>query len=265
MTGGLAGLPDAKAFLTLALSSKRVDVLRELEANHWVRPAYLDVAVDGVPGVTRISVFAWPEPPGRPGRVGIDIVRAGDYVLPRPITAGFDLAAHELPAPIDEPVSEVVTAQEIEQSLEDTRPATIHYKDAVWHLSPGGVRQEIQDLDAEGRPLYADVDTDTYCYKLVCPRCGRHRYAKRNSTYQIKYCRVCTQAERRRKRALDQYARRDRSGPAKRLSAHKTDQALNLYETGRYNISEVARAVGMSPSGMRKLLQRHGMLEEDTP
>jgi hypothetical protein len=222
--------------------------------------SYLDVAVDGVPGIVRVSVFAWPEPPGHPNRVGIDIVRAGDYVLKTPITTGLDLTPSERPANPPHQEEIVITAEELEGELEDTRPAIIKYRESVWQLcATVTTAREVRALDTDGRPVFAEVNTKTHSYKLICPKCGRTRYAQRNCLKQIKYCHVCTIADRRRRRALAQYRRRQRTGPAKYLPPHKIEQAIELWQSGRYTQAEISRLVGLTPSGLGRLLQRHGV------
>jgi hypothetical protein len=94
-----------------------------------------------------------------------------------------------------------------------------------------------------------------YCYRLVCPRCGRSRYAKRNSVYQIKYCRVCTQQGRLRRRALEQYRDRERTGGRRRLPPHEQDRAIEIVLGGQSKAA-AAREVGVTPSAVTKMFKR---------
>jgi hypothetical protein len=241
----------------LALSSKRSELRRALELVHFARSAYLELDLDGVPGAAQVSLFAWPEPLGRPTRIGIDVVRLEDRVLSRPVTLGFDLAPHEQPDSHGD-AEVIVAAEELQIDLDETRPELLRFGGAEWRLcAQAGIQREVRDLNSQGRPIFQEVDTEVYCYKLICPKCGRARYAKRNSVHQIKYCRVCTRAARLRKRALDQFQQRN-VGPSKRkrLPPHEVDRAIALFRTERYTISALAREMGVTPSAMSKLLKR---------
>jgi len=227
-----------------------------MEDVRYARSAYLDLDVSGLPGVRRVSAFCWPEPPGRPNRIGVDVVRLDETVLDWPVTWGFDLTAAERPVAPDEP-DVVVGAEEMEAKLDDDRPEIIRFGSTEWHLITGMPPQpEVARLDTDGRPVVTYVDIETSCYKLQCSRCGRARYSKRNSVHQIKYCRVCTRADRLRTRALTQYKARARKGPRLQLAPDKVDRALALFDTGNYLQKEVAAAVGISPSALCRLLKR---------
>jgi hypothetical protein len=166
----------------------------------------------GIPGAHRAAVFLWPEPLGRPKRVSVDVVRLDDAVLKTPIRFAFDLRPAELPEIADETPPVVV---QMEEALEDDpgRPRSVRVKGpegaVTWRLveRPGHER-EVQRIERGGAPVVSTVNTATYCYRLTCSLCGRVRYAKPNSIYQIFWCRVCTRMIRLRKRALTQYKAR---------------------------------------------------------
>lgn len=80
-----------------------------------------------------------------------------------------------------------------------------------WLPAAGGLKSEVQGVDAAGHDIVAQVDTDKYCWRMVCA-CGRWRYAKRNSMHQVNLCRVCTAVHKREYRK--QWQRRKRSSSA---------------------------------------------------
>jgi len=228
-----------------------------MEDVRFARSSYLDLPVSGLPNVKRLSVFVWPEPPGRPNRIGVDVVRLDETVLDRPISWGFDLTPDERPIAADEP-DVVVGVEELEARLDDDRPEIIRFGSTEWHLVTGMPPQpEVERLGPDGQPIVVYVDIDVACYKLQCPRCGRARYSKRNSVHQIRYCRVCTRADRLRTRALTQYKARTRKGPRLQLAPDKVDRALALFDTGNYLQKDVAALVGISPSALSRLLKRN--------
>ena len=242
------------AFLVLAVSQRRAEILRALSAQRYARAQYLELGVEGVPAVSRVSVYAWPEPPGRPTRIGVDIVRIGIDVLERPITAGFDLTPEETPprAPT------IVTAADLEATFDDDRPAVITYGQAEWRLVDGlGQQQEVVAIDRTGAPMTQTVDTGIFCYRLICPRCGRVRYAQRNSIHQIKYCRVCTRQDRLRSRALKQYRDRLVDRTRRRLAPHEEDRAVEL-AAAHTSRAAIAAELGVTASCISKVLKRKG-------
>lgn len=249
------------ALLGLAISSRRSDLLDALAEVGYARSAYLELAVRGLPGVREISLYVWPTPAGRPVHIGVDVVRLGREVLARPIVLGFDLTPDEKP---DQLVSDhtVVTAADLAADLDgEDRPAVIQIGDREWLLvAHRGTQKEVQDLDADGRPLFKDVETSVYCYRLVCPRCGRARFAKRNSIHQIKFCRVCTRQERLRRRALSQYRMREqRTWSVPRAAPPSVLQAIEQrYKAGETQ-AKIARELDLSPGAVCKILKKRGL------
>ena len=165
------------------------------------------------------------------------------------------LEADERPPPTAED-SVIVTAEELEASLEDERPQVINFGATVWHLvTKGDVEREVRELDRGGRPVFQEVDTSIYCYKLVCSKCGRVRFARRNSIYEIQYCRVCTKQNRLRNRAAEQYRQRARSGRRKRLAPHEKDRIIALVEGGMSQ-KDAAAELKVTPSAVSKVIAR---------
>jgi hypothetical protein len=233
--------------------------VRALEDVHWARSAYLNLNVEGVPGVRTVSVYAWPEPAGRPTRIGIDVVREGSRALAHPVSINLDLSPEERPAATTDPGEDIrVTAEDL-ADMDDDRPAEITLSDGrTWQFFSRGIQREAHDLDRQGRPIYREVDTSMYCYRMICNKCGRPRYAKRNSIHQIQYCRICTRAARLRKRAIDQCQERSAKGqgPWQRLAPHQVDEALELDAEG-HTVTSIAEKFGFTVSGMSRLLRRH--------
>ena len=64
------------------------------------------------------------------------------------------------------------------------------YAPPSWELVPDGPRSEA--VPASGGGVATRDAPDGHVWRMACPRCGRHRYAKSNSRHQIEWCRVCT-------------------------------------------------------------------------
>jgi hypothetical protein len=173
--------------------------------------------VAGVPGVERVVFFAWPDPLTEPSRIGVDVVQLDDAVLDDAVRLGFDL----------EDASTTVTAEEAlavwpgeSSPLQHQQPGT-----RGWHRVDGGqILKEVTSLTAAGHPVFREIDTDVHCYRLVCPNCGRERYAKPNSLHQIDRCHVCTRQNRLRRRSLAQYKQRFAGGGRKRMKAKRLEK-----------------------------------------
>jgi len=252
-----SGHPGTRAFLTLALSSREPELRRALEVTNFARSAYLEFDIAGLPE-EHVAVFVWPEPLGHPTHIGIDVVCLGTQPLAVPLT--LQLALTDPPKRTHAVADAVVSVAELDPDLDETRPDTLRYGGAEWRLcAKAGIQQEVTDLDEHGGPVFQAVDTAVYCYQLCCPKCGRIRYARRNSTHQIKYCRVCTRAAQLRRRALSQFQHRHTPNTkSRRLRPDLVDKAVELYVTGA-TITEVARTFGVTASGMTRILQRRGV------
>lgn len=199
------------AFLKLAVAPHRDAILTALRGASFASSAYLELPVTGVPGVARVGLFAWPEPLGKTRRMALDVVRLDQARLETPIPVVFELRAEERPS-VDDELPPVVVAAEAETAASTwcQRPQTLKFRSAegpvVWQLvEEPRVESEVVKLDRTGAPIFGSVDTQTYCYRLSCPRCGRVRYSKPNSVHQICLCRVCTRQDQLRRRALTQY------------------------------------------------------------
>lgn len=70
----------------------------------------------------------------------------------------------------------------------------------VWTLVPDARAREPARVDGLGRDVQVPVDTDVFCYRMVC-LCGRIRFAKPNTLHQVVKCRVCARATRLGRRA----------------------------------------------------------------
>jgi len=249
--------------LTLTVSSKRSEILRALEPGRFTRQAYLTLEVTGLPEVGTLSLFAWPEPAGRPVRIGVDIVRINTALLPYSLTAGFELTAEErsaVPAVLADDRAGQLTALDLKHDLEDARPETILIGSTEWTLCPQGrIEREVRKLDDNGRPIFHEVDVGIYCYRLVCARCGRARYARRNSIHQIQYCRVCTAQDQYRRRALNQYLQRARRVVARRrLPPEVVARLAQLHKAGALGI-DIAAELRISPGCVSKYLKKLGL------
>ena len=187
------------AFLKLAFQGHRERLLGAVEKRHYLRHAYLELEVMGLPGVRRAAVFCWPEPLGKPRRLTVDVVGFDGGVLDRPISFTYELD------PVEVRVEEL--SPPASGGARRTRGGI------VWtEVPPDEVGKEVLRLEKNGAPVFHTVNTRLYRFKMTC-RCGRVRYARANSLYQVRQCQVCTRADRLRKRALDQYQKRHgRSG-----------------------------------------------------
>jgi hypothetical protein len=209
-TSSGVGQLDA-AFLKLALRPRREEILEALARSEFARGEHMELAVTGIPRVKTVALYAWPEPLGRSRCVTVDVVRVGDRVLVSPATFELELGAKERPVQKDEMPPVVVTLAEArEGSTEDDDTVRVEGPEGVieWRRVGAGTQREVQRLDASGVPVLADVNTEVYCYRMSCPKCGRVRYAKKNSLHQVWLCRVCTRGKRLRRRALSQYRAR---------------------------------------------------------
>jgi len=186
-------------------------MLEALRAHAWCASAHFELELKGVPGVSRVAFFAWPEPLGRARRIAVDVVRLNDSALRTPICFAYELADDERPRVEETPPVEVT----IDQFVAEVAGRRIVVmgppeRPVRWtQILPAEARleREVQQLGKDGTPIFATVNTAKYTYRMTCA-CGRVRYAKGNSLHQIFACRVCTRADRLRKRALRQYRTR---------------------------------------------------------
>lgn len=183
--------------------------MRALAAAHFVQSVHLEVDVDGLPNVSRVALFAWPEPLGRTQRMVVDVVRL-DSQLIGPVSFTFELSEEERPVVADELPPVTVTLDSAPET--GTRPKRLQLQGpdglVAWELVEAVEAKEVLQLTRAGKPIFGHVDTNVYCYRMTCPRCGRVRYSKPNSVHQVFLCRVCTRTERLRRRALSQYRAR---------------------------------------------------------
>ncbi|APU88909.1 hypothetical protein Rctr197k_096 [Virus Rctr197k] len=206
MNVSVKALPSA-AFFKLALAPHRSAVLDALKRHAFCASVHLEFAVAGVPGVHGVAVFAWPEPLGPARRVVIDVVRLDQTVLRAPLSVVFELQEGERPVVEETPPVEV-TAAEFEDLETGRRLVTVG--EVTWsQVLPHEARleREVQQLERDGRPVFGLVDTAVYSFRMTCG-CGRVRYTRPNSLHQVHQCRVCSRADRLRKRALSQYKTR---------------------------------------------------------
>lgn len=185
-------------------------------------------------------------------RLGIDVLNIDGQVLNPPLRMGVETGLSWPPESISESAAELLCNDE-----DDHRPTTIFLGAARWDLVVPAERQEVFRLDAKGFPVYRTVDTREYPYRMICARCGRVRYAKRNSLHQIEYCHVCTRQDRLRRRSLTQYQQRAarRQGRPRRLTPHEIDQIVEMVQEGLPR-KEVAGRMGVTESAISKILQR---------
>lgn len=244
--------PGDTAALTLAISSKQSVLMQALSEFNYTRQSFIRLQLIGLPKAASVCLYAWPEPVGRPTRIGVDVVQVDSMVLPETLHLSLPVPTEEvLPLP---PLS--MTAAEVD--FEEARPDTLRHLGAEWRLVRPQITREIIDLDDAGQPVYAEVDTAKKCYQLVCPRCSRVRYAQRNSTHQIKYCWVCTKQQRTRKRCLSQYAARQRQGYRRRHSPEVRAEILKLGQEGA-RTAEISRNTGVAPCSVHRILKQAGL------
>lgn len=215
-----AEAPLDAAFLKIALAPHREALLAALRKTAFVASTHLELEVTGVPGVEKVALFAWPEPLGKTRRIAVDVVRLDAAALSAAIQFTYELKPEERPVVEDElPPVTVRTVDAEHIALMDKacwppdRPRTLKLPGPegplTWQLVEMPAQEkEVQQLGKDGMPVFAMVDTATYCYRLTCPRCGRVRYSKPNSIHQIFLCRVCMRMDRLRRRALEQYKAR---------------------------------------------------------
>lgn len=70
----------------------------------------------------------------------------------------------------------------------------------TWHLKRDVKAKEAVRVES-GRDVLVPVDVRTYCYQMMCA-CGRVRYAKPNTLYEVAECRVCAHETRLARRAI---------------------------------------------------------------
>lgn len=97
-------------------------------------------------------------------------------------------------------------------------------KDAVleangikWLLVEGrGIVKELKQRKG-GEEVFGDVNTETYCYEMTCPRdgCNAKRYCKPQDVKQVSFCRACTIEDRKSRHADRQRDRRKNAKQAK--------------------------------------------------
>lgn len=201
-------------FLRVALGKKKEAIISCLRDIKFAKSEFIDMAVDGVPGTARVVFFAWPDPLLEPSRIGVDIVQLDDRVLDDALRFGFDL--DDVVVTADEALAH--WPGESHSPLRSTREVEYGWQ----RVESGGVRREVIKLDKDGKPVFRDIDTNVYCYRLVCS-CGRDRYSKPNSIHQIDLCHVCTRNKRLRRRSIAQYQQRFQNGERKRSKAKKLD------------------------------------------
>lgn len=200
----------ATNFLRIALGKKRGEIVRILQDDQFTKAEFVELEVAGVPGVERVVFFAWPDPLTEPSRIGVDVVQLDDEVLDDAVRLGFEL---------DDPSTTVTAEEALAVWPGESSPIK---KSSGWHRVEGGqIRREVTTLTASGRPVFREVDTDIHCFRLVCPNCGRERYARPNSIHQIDRCHVCTRQNRLRRRSLAQYKQRFANGGRKRMKARR--------------------------------------------
>lgn len=208
--GSKPSAPDA-VILKLALAGYRARLLEVMRATAWCASAHFELEVRGVPGTRTVALFVWPEPLGRARRIAIDVVRLDETTRRTPICFAYELTPAERPSVEETPPVEVT----IDQFVAEVAGRRIVVmgppeQPVRWtQILPAEAKleREVQQLEKDGTPVFATVDTRKYCYRMTCT-CGRVRYAKANSLHQIFACRVCTRADRLRKRALRQYRTR---------------------------------------------------------
>ena len=241
-------------FLALAVEARRPEILEQLQSSRFTRPEYVELALSGLPDISRVLTFVWPEPLGYPTRIGVDIVQVDDDILPAAIETSFELAESERVGPHPD---ELITITAMDESYmdEDSRPRSIKIGHAEWTLVPdGGVAREVRSLSTQtGAPLFSEVDTAEYCYRLVCPKCGRTRHAKRNSIHQVKYCWVCTGVSKARRRVRLHLSSR---GTVRRRPPNRGQQVLRLRREG---VSErgIAAQLGVHLRTVQRIIARY--------
>jgi hypothetical protein len=203
-------------FLRIALGKKRDNIISCLRDIEFKKAEFIELCVDGVPGVERVVFFAWPDPPREPLRVGVDVVQVDDRVLDDAIRLVFDLPDAATTVTADE-------AMALWPGERSPLRSTSDVKHGWQRVESGQIRKEVYELAADGKPVFREVDTTLFCYRLLCPNCGRERYSKPNSIHQIDLCHVCTRNKRLRRRSIAQYKQRFRDGERKRSKAKKLD------------------------------------------
>lgn len=230
--------------------------MRALEHTCYARTTYVDLDLPGVPGVVNVGVFAQPIPAGRPSRVGIDVVRVNDRLLKHIFSTVLELGEHERPETTD-PTMEVVISADDLAPAEGGTPTVVSVGEVEWYrCTHGRIVREVCSLNRRGEPLFHDVDTSIRNYKMVCPECGRLRYATGSALRLIQRCRVCQHQERARQQRLNQYRRRARRGTPRALAPHLIDLIVQLHEAGRKQV-EIACDLRITPSCVSKVLKRH--------
>lgn len=212
------------------------------------RAVHVRLQLSGVPGVSRAAVFAWPEPLGAPRRLGVDVVALDDVALPNPQRFWVDVSDR---GTVPREVFPIVVRP---RDVEDPRPTEVRMPYVVWSLVDGaGLQPEVRHLRKDGQPDVAMVDTSVYSYRMTCPRCGRARYAKRNSLHQVHYCRPCTQADQKRRKATRQFQQRSRSLRGTPNTVQARVRALSKF--CNLNYDNIARSTGVSTATVCRILK----------
>jgi hypothetical protein len=192
-----------EAFLRLALRQHRPEIVQAVARFSFLRRAHLELPIAGVPGISLVEIFAWPNPIGRARRVLADIVATDRQALSEPVTVEIELQDGEA-APLRTETAPVVVDARTRLAAEED---AVQIGACLWRRVGPGKQQEVFQLQLDGTPLVRTIDTTKYPYRLTCS-CGRVRYAKRNSLHQIHACRVCTEFARTRAKALKQFRAR---------------------------------------------------------
>lgn len=222
--------------MTLAVLSKRSEIVSRVET----RSTWIELPLAGIPDVAKVGLRAWPEPARAPIQIGVEITQVNGATLAHPISFVIALDKRQVPPPL-----EVV-------DLDDHRPAHISFGSVEWFLVAPGHQNEVRAIDAHGRAVYREVDTSIYAYRLDCSRCGRVRYARRNTLHQIQYCWVCTSQIRLHRRAGRQ------PPPLGRNVTRETEDLVIRLDAEGVSGKQIASVIGRSRSTVSKILKRRG-------
>ena len=96
--------------------------------------------------------------------------------------------------------------------IKKEREPIVERNKIIWYLvkdisQPG---RELKERKANGEEVWGNVDTEKFCYKMVC-NCGVERFAKPQDLGQITKCRPCTKKDRKKRHAIRQRQRRKKN------------------------------------------------------